>query len=410
MADAQPQPNETVPNPFPNGSEWLRADFHLHTKADKEFKYTGEDNAFVAAYVQQLAKQNIRLGVITNHNKFSVDEFKALRRKARREGIGLLPGVELSVNDGANGVHTLVVFSDEWIADGQDYINQFLNVAFAGKTPAQYEQENGRSNDDLVTTLKKLEAYNRDFFILFAHVEAPSGLWSELQGGRMQELSQNPLVQKYCLGFQKVRTHDKPDAKCRVKVQQWWGNHYPAEVEGSDPKKLDEIGRGEPCYIQIGDLSFGAVKYALTDFAFRVSKELPKAQHSRIDAVRFEGGFLDGIRVPFSPHLNCLIGIQGSGKSSILESVRYALDIPFGEKAQDKDYKEALLPYVLKSGGKIVVEASDRHGTKYEIRRIIGHRPDVYVDGKLRPGILIRETIVRKPLYFGQKDLSAAGN
>lgn len=408
MADASPA-NEGAPNPFPNGSEWVRADFHLHTKADKEFKYAGQDNAFVASYVAQLVTQHIRLGVITNHNKFNLDEFKALRRKARKESIGLLPGVELSVNDGANGVHTLVVFSDDWIAEGQDYINQFLNVAFAGKTPAQYEQENGRTNDDLVSTLKKLEAYNKDFFILFAHVEAPSGLWSELQGGRMQELSQNPLVQKYCLGFQKVRTHDKPNAKCRVKVQQWWGHHYPAEVEGSDPKKLDEIGRGEACYVQIGDLSFGAVKYALTDFAFRVSKTLPKAQHSRIDAVRFEGGFLDGIRVPFSPHLNCLIGIQGSGKSSILESVRYALDIPFGDKAQDKDYKEALLPYVLKSGGKIVVEASDRHGTKYEIRRILGHRPDVYVDGKLRPGILIRETIIRKPLYFGQKDLSAAG-
>jgi hypothetical protein len=267
---AQPKPSsqaaESAINPFPNGSEWVRADFHLHTKADKEFEYDGEENAFPAACVDRLKQEGIGIGVITNHNKFDLDEFKALRRRARREGIGLLPGVELSVNDGANGVHTLAVFSDEWLADGQDYINQFLNVAFAGKIPAQYEQENGRSNDDLITTLKKLEGYNKDFFIVFAHVEAASGLWSELHGGRMQELAQHPLIQKYCLGFQKVRTHDKPDAKCRVKVQQWWGNHYPAEVEGSDPKKLDEIGRGEACYLQIGDLSFSAVKCALTDF------------------------------------------------------------------------------------------------------------------------------------------------
>jgi chromosome segregation protein len=33
----------------------------------------------------------------------------------------------------------------------------------------------------------------------------------------------------------------------------------------------------------------------------------------------------------------------------------------------------------------------------------------VYVDGALRPGVNIRETIICKPLYFGQKDLSAAG-
>jgi chromosome segregation protein len=213
--------NNAPTNPFPHGGKWVRADFHLHTKADKEFDYKGDENAFSTAYVDRLKQANIRLGIITNHNKFNIDEFKALRRRARKEGIGLLPGVELSVNDGGNGVHTLVVFSDEWLADGQDYINQFLNVAFAGKTPAQYEQENGRSNDDLLTTLEKLEVYHRDFFIVFAHVEGPSGLWNELQGGRMKDLAQHPRIQRHCLGFQKVRTHDKPDAKCRVKVQQW---------------------------------------------------------------------------------------------------------------------------------------------------------------------------------------------
>jgi hypothetical protein len=35
--------------------------------------------------------------------------------------------------------------------------------------------------------------------------------------------------------------------------------------------------------------------------------------------------------------------------------------------------------------------------------------PDVYVDDVLRPGVSIKETIIAKPLYFGQKDLSAAG-
>jgi predicted ATPase len=395
--------------PFGYGSDWVRADFHLHTKADKEFKYTGADNAFVADYVEGLKKARVRLGVITNHNKFDTDEFKALRKRARKEGIGLLPGVELSVADGANGIHTLIVFSDDWLAGGNDYINQFLNVAFAGKTPAQYEQENGRTKDDLLTTLKTLEGYNRDFFVVFAHVESDSGLWKEIDGGRMQELAKNPLVQKYCLGFQKVRTHDKANAKCRVKVKQWWGKQYPAELEGSDAKKLDELGRGEASYLKIGDFNFDAVRFALTDFEFRVTTSVPKVAQSHVDAVRFEGGLLNGVRVPFSPHLNCLIGIQGSGKSSILESLRYALNIPFGEKAQDKEYKVALVPYVLQSGGKVIVEATDRHGARYEISRILNHDPDVYVDGKLRPGVSIRETIINKPLYFGQKDLSAAG-
>lgn len=402
---------DSDPKPFQNGSEWVRADFHLHTRADKEFVYSDGENSFVGDYVSALKKAGTRLGIITNHNKFNADEFKALRKKARKVGIGLLPGVELSVNDGANGVHTIVVFSDSWLADGHDYIKQFLGGAFKGRVPEQYEHENGRSNYDLLNTLKELEEFNRDFFVVFAHVENGSGLWNEIDGGRMQELAANPLIRKYCLGFQKVRTHDKKDAKCRVKVQGWWKSTYPAEVEGSDAKKIEDVGRGEKCFIKIGDFSFDAVKYALTDHAFRVSteKNLPKVAHSHVNAVRFEGGLLNGVRVPFSPNLNCLIGIQGSGKSSVLESIRYALTIPFGDKPQDKEYKEALVPYVLKSGGKVIVEATDRHGTRYEVSRILNHQPDVHVDGKLRSGVSIRETVVHKPLYFGQKDLSAAG-
>ncbi|MCI5123359.1 MAG: hypothetical protein D3925_02490, partial [Candidatus Electrothrix sp. AR5] len=63
---------------FTNGSKWLKADFHLHTKADKEFKYTGEENDFIISYVAKLKEQNITIGVITNHNKFDKDEFGQL--------------------------------------------------------------------------------------------------------------------------------------------------------------------------------------------------------------------------------------------------------------------------------------------------------------------------------------------
>ena len=394
-------------SPFAYGSAWVRADFHLHTKADKEFKYTGDENAFLGAYVEALKKAGIGLAVVTNHNKFDAGEFNALRKRASKDGIGVLPGVELSVNDGSNGVHTLIVFSDEWVAEGNDLINQFLGTAFAGKPKAQYEQENGRCNFNLVETLKELEKYNRGFFVVFAHVEADSGLWAELDGGRLMDLSKEPLIKKYCLGFQKVRTHDK-SAKCRTKVQSWWEN-YPAELEGSDAKALDEVGRGQRTFLKIGDHGFDAVKFALKDFRFRVTTEVPKLVHSHVNAVRYEGGLLDGIRIPFSPEMNCLIGIQGSGKSSVLESLRYALDIDFGEESADIDYKDELLDHVLKSGGKVIVEATDRTGTKYEVSRILGHDSDVYVDGVHRPGVAVRETVVCKPLYFGQKDLSAAG-
>ena len=394
----------TIDKQFPRGAEWVRVDFHLHTKADKVFKYGGDDSFYNSAYIDALEKASIRLGVITNHNKFDFEEFKSLRATARKKGIGLLPGVELSVNDGGNGIHTLVVFSDAWLENGHDHINPFLTIAFEGKIRAQYEQGNGRSSLSLIDTIKKLEGYHKDFFLVFAHVEQPSGLWHELDGGRLSELGQNETFRQRTLGFQKVRTRDgagkgKPN---RVQIQQWLKNWYPAEVEGSDPKVIDQIGKGEPCYLKLGELSFEAAKFALFDHEHRVRSTLPEPRQAvLLRQVRFDGGALDGIAVPFSPSLNCLIGPRGNGKSAVIECLRHALGF---REVSDEQYKSGLVQRMLSPAGKVVVEAVDEFGREVRIERERTGQPSVYLDGVYRdisPGSILKDI-----LYFGQKDLS----
>ena len=66
---------------FENGTHWIRADFHLHTRKDKEFKYSGDEDRFISDYIDKLKEEKIGLGVITNHNKFDLGEFKALKKK-----------------------------------------------------------------------------------------------------------------------------------------------------------------------------------------------------------------------------------------------------------------------------------------------------------------------------------------
>lgn len=391
---------------FEYGSRWLKADFHLHTCADKEFTYSGEKNDYLNQYVAALGNAGIGLGVITNHNKFDLDEFKALRKKARKSGIGLLPGVELSIKDGQAGVHTLVVFSDEWInnRENENYIQSFLGVTFAGQ--ANFEQENARSNHDILETIKVLDGYHKDYFLVFAHVEAPNGLWGGLAPGRIKELFYNATVRRRALAFQKVDTYDK-----RILIQQELGDTYPAEVQGCDAKQLSQMAeRKKTSYLKLGSFSFEAVKFALRDKASRVRSELTSYKHSYIRKISFEGaGTLGGTEICLSPELNTLIGIRGSGKSSVLEGLRYALNIPFGDKSSDVEYKESLVKHLLRSGGKITIDAIDRRGQPYEIRRILGERPDVYVNGQLQPGVSVRETVLHQPIYFGQKDLSSTG-
>jgi ABC-type dipeptide/oligopeptide/nickel transport system ATPase component len=172
---------------------------------------------------------------------------------------------------------------------------------------------------------------------------------------------------------------------------------------------MSEIGRGEKTFIKIGAFTFEAVRFALKPGADRLCpQEVTHQPHSWVQAIRFEGGILDGRRIPFSPEMSCLIGIRGSGKSAILECLRYALELPMPESSDEVDlnYKEGLVRFALKSGGKVVVEAQDAQGRVFEIRRILNERKDVYYDGELRPGVSIP---IKNPLFFGQKELVKRG-
>ena len=73
----------------------------------QDYKYSGEENSFVKEYIAQLKSESVSVGVITNHNKFDEGEYKALKKSGRKEGILILPDVELSVKE-ANGIHTLI--------------------------------------------------------------------------------------------------------------------------------------------------------------------------------------------------------------------------------------------------------------------------------------------------------------
>ncbi|MDR1559061.1 MAG: hypothetical protein LBS84_05045, partial [Clostridiales bacterium] len=322
---------------FQNGATWLRVDFHLHTKSDDEFTYSGEDNFYNSAYVNALIAENIRVGVITNHNKFNFAEFKALKSTAKKKDVFLLPGVELSVNDGDNGIHTLAVFSDEWLADDKDRISPFITAMFPGKTVDEYQNGSGISDNNIFRTVEELDKTGLDYFLISAHVEEKS------------------------------------------------------------------------VFLKLGAFTFEAVKFALLDHENRLSEKLPKISHSHIRSVDFTGGILDGKSISFSPELNTLIGIRGSGKSSILEVLRYALDIRIDENDTDREYKRNLVDRTLGGGGKIVLHTLDRHGRIYQIHRILKEPANVFYEGKLQPGVLIQETVLRNPLFFGQKELAAVG-
>lgn len=386
-------------NIFENGATWLRADFHLHTKADKEFLYTGNENDFCKLYIDKLKEQNINIGVITNHNKFDKEEFVALKKRAKKESIGLFAGVEFSLKE---GFHVLIVFEDRWYQGDIDHINKFLENAFYGIS--NYDKSPyPNSNFNLKETVEALDRIGHDYFIVLAHIDDTNGLFTELRGRTQEDFVKQESFNRV-LAVQKSANLENYQKLCR------WLNRKSkiACVEGSDNAHggIDAIGKGKRTYVKLGDFNFEALIFALTDSEYRASpKDKPEINNSYIKSIAFEGGLLDGTRIDFSPELNTLIGIRGSGKSSILEILRYTLGLPLSPIAVDPKYKDGLIEYVLKSGGKSIVTIVNKQKEEYRIEKIYGQKEDIYKGDGSQSNISIN-AIFDYPVYFGQKDLS----
>ena len=318
----------------------------------------------------------------------------------------------MSVNDGYNGLHCLITFNyEEWYYKGNDYITPFLTSCFEGIL--NYENENTRCKFNLDGILKKLDEHKqdgRDSFIIMAHVEDKSGFLNEFDGGRIKQFGDEELFRNFVIAFQKIRTQEK------IKnLDIWLNKKVPVFVEGFDSKKIEEVGRCHQqngkdlkTYIKIGDFNFEAVKFALLSKE-RVDNKIQVFENAYISEIAFTGGKLDSETIYLNNNMNNFIGIRGSGKSSILESIRYTLDIPFGKKAKDTSYKDSLIDNMIGSGGIIKLKLKDRLGKEYSIQRINKEKVEVYRDDIHIPNLSINDNLARI-LYFGQKDLSEIGD
>jgi len=403
---------------FKNGSTWVRADFHLHTNADKEFIYKGDENSFVTEYIDQLSQQKIGVAVITNHNKFDLTEFKALRKNAKKREIHLIPGIEFSANDGAKGVHILIVFSDEWITNKENinYIEQFISSAFIG-IPNFDTPPYPNSKFSFQEMCSKLTEFKKDFFIILAHIDDSNGIFNELEGRNLEAFLTSEVFRKHVLGLQKSRKRDNKDRLMKLLKDR---QKMPAYVEGSDcaHSGISGIGEGnkvkgdtQSTYLKLGAYNFEAIKYALLDEKFRVAKVVDQPSNGYIKSVTINGKKLKDT-IHLNHAMNNLIGIRGGGKSSLLEAIRFALDIHLIQNENEGiKYKNALLSSLLGSGGTIKCVLVDSQGKELISEKTLGdtHSNVFDMNGELQDG-LKPSAIVRKPIYFGQKDLSNIGD
>ena len=99
--------------------------------------------------------------------------------------------------------------------------------------------------------------------------------------------------------------------------------------------------------------TFDAFKVAFLDPESRLhlNSQNPGAPAGEIVSMTISGGYLDGVEIAFSRHLNTVIGGRGTGKSTLLECLRYVLDIPPKGKQAHKLHLEIIKENLGKASG-----------------------------------------------------------
>jgi hypothetical protein len=355
----------------PNGARFYRCALQVnpfsylqrHAK-QTIFQTEVEYNAAIVASCQENAIDAI---AITDH--YRIAGSWGLIREARANGIFVFGGFEASSKD---GVHFLCLYDPDKDQSLERFIGQF-----------GVHDHNAASPIGDKDCLELLECVRKQGGIaIAAHVAANSGLLITLEGQPRINAWKSPdlyacalpgPIDEAPLNIQPILKNQNPDYHRERPV---------AVINASDVNSPEALAvPSSSCFIKMSALSVEGLRQAFLDpkSRIRLNKDAIPEPHAEFIAMAWKGGgFLDGCQFHFNSNLNVLIGGRGTGKSTIIESLRYALAAePLGEEARKAH--EGVVKHVLKNGTKVSLLVRSHHPAKqdYTIERTVPNPPVV---------------------------------
>ncbi len=131
-----------------------------------------------------------------------------------------------------------------------------------------------------------------------------------------------------------------------------------------------------------------------------MDESTPSAVHL-IRSLQVKGGFLDGVRLEFDASLNCIIGGRGTGKTTVLEMLRWALD-HMPDPVASSTLARSIDKFVQANlgSGLVEVEIETDSGLSYRVRRSYGGAAMVLgASGETVPIEIGRGTVFSAEVY-----------
>lgn len=344
------------------GMRWFKTDFQVQTPednrhwADDDLRLHNRrpivDGKACEQGIQEKAKRFLRrcheleleMVGITDHN-FSerseprdwflthlVEQNKSVAREVGRDPLAIFPGFEVDI-----GYHVLCLFQPARKQLHIQRLHMILtklglaeNERFRAGAPLQLRRD-GRT-----VSLKELIeiVHHHDGIVIAAHADQADGILSSPNNIADYQIPQLLAVEVTTYPMpprtRSILNGSNPDWSRR--------GRQPAYVQSSDAKSLamDEDGRPLPnslgyrsTWVKASKPSIAALRQAFLDgpSRLRIQETRPSEEqtHPRIVFLRCRGlTFLADQEVYFSPNLNTIIGGRGTGKSTLMELLRFA--------------------------------------------------------------------------------------
>lgn len=381
---------------FIPGARWIRAALQVNPYSyegrNAPSQFFSDESAYNTALLDCCEELGIGLIAITDH--WRVDSAIGLIAAAESRGIVALPGFEANSSE---GIHILVLFEAKTPVATVD-----AAIGRCGVVPAC---GNGTTGEPYAKIMEQMTAAGA--LPIPAHVNAsPAGLLTTRSGQPLATMIRHKDL--HAIGVSPGREPAK-DQEAVVTGDGIFERAHPLAVIYADdvmgPRQLRE--RGSSTWFKVSSLSLENLKLAVRTPETRVSLDDPRSEpRSLIKCVSWEGGYLDGVTVPISEDLTALIGGRGAGKSTVIESIRYALDIQPISAQMIKEHK-AIVDQVLKAGTivRVEVESISPVVKKYIIQRQVPEAPVVLDSAGVRTNLTPVDAIGAVEV-FGQHELA----
>lgn len=365
------------PQPYPlviqqalamnQGARWTRAALQVNPfayhGANSPSRSYQDETAYNAAIVARCLDMDVGMIAVTDH--WNAETAVGLLAACEEAGIRALPGFEATAS---NGAHALVIFPEHTQLAS-------INAAIGACLTEPGASGPCRLPFDQLAS----EMTQRGALVIAAHVNAGSGLMTVATGQALGLIWRSEQVhaaavspgQELTPAQQRVLDNRDPDTQRQ---------HALAIVHGDDINHPDRLAQeGGTCWIKMSEPTWAGLATALRAPATRIALADPASRpHPYIRAVAWEGGFLGGLRLPLSESLTTLIGGRGTGKSTVIESIRFALDLPAIGETTRRDHANVVSKVLTEATTvTLLVTGAGPERADFIISRTVPHPPVV---------------------------------